>query len=246
MSIDPAHAAILVVAGIASGWVNTIAGAGGVIAVPALLLWGLPATIANGTLRVAIVAQNIVGGTGFIRARKLPAKGVVATTVPALIGALGGSLVATRLDPRAIEILLLVAFGLTIASVIRAPAARADHPPRLGIAAIAGLVIAGFYGGLVQTGVGLVLLAVLTTGIGHDLVTANALKVIVTLAFNVVALTVFAIAGQVDWLPGALLAVGSMLGAWLGVRFAVRTSHGTIRLVVIAITVVAAAVVILR
>jgi uncharacterized protein len=246
VSIDPGHAAILVLAGVATGWINTVAGAGGVIAVPALLLWGLPATVANGTLRVAIVAQNVVGGAGFIRAGALPKTGVVATTLPALVGALGGALLATRLEPRVIEVLLLVAFGVVIISVLRAPRTAGDHPPRLAAATIAGMVIAGFYGGLVQTGVGLVLLAVLTTGIGHDLVAANALKVIVTLAFNVVALVVFALADQVDWIPGLFLAAGSMLGALLGVRFAIKRGHAAIRVVVIVVTVIAAAIVLLR
>jgi uncharacterized membrane protein YfcA len=245
VTIDPGHAAILVAAGIASGWINTVAGAGGVIAVPALLLWGLPATVANGTLRVAIVAQNIVGGVGFVRAQALPRAGLLALTVPALVGALGGSAVATRLDPKVIEALLLVAFGLVIVSVLRAPRAP-DHPPRLTTAGVIGMAIAGFYGGLVQTGVGLVLLAVLTVAIGHDLVAANALKVVVTLAFNIVALVVFALADQVDWLPGVFLALGSMVGALLGVRFAIEGGHAAIRLAVIAITIAAAVIVVAR
>jgi uncharacterized protein len=246
VTIDPGHAAILVVAGIATGWINTVAGAGGVIAMPALLLWGLPATVANGTLRVAIVAQNLVGGAGFIRAKALPTTGLVAVTAPALVGALGGALLATQLDPAVIEALLLVAFGLVIVSVLRSPKAAPDHPPRLNAAGALGMLLAGFYGGLVQTGVGLVLLAVLTAAIGHDLVAANALKVIVTLAFNIIALVVFALAGQVEWLPGLFLALGSMLGALLGVRFALNRGHAAIRVAVIAITIAASAIVLLR
>jgi len=246
-SIDPVHAAVLVGTGIVTGWINTVAGAGGVIAIPALMLWGLPAPVANGTLRVAILAQSLVGSLGYLRAGALPRTGVVATTAPAVVGAFGGAYLATQLTARAVEILLLATFAIVIASALhtrRAPGE--DRVPRLGVGAVAGMLVAGFYGGLVQTGVGLVLLAVLTTVIGHDLLAANALKVVTALAYSVVALIVFARAGQVDWLPGALLGGGSMLGALLGVRFAVKGGHAAIRIVVIAVSIAGAVVVILR
>ena len=231
--MDPGHAVVLVLAGLAAGWVNTVAGAGG--------------PVANGTVRVAVLAQSLVGATGYVRARALPRTGVVATTLPAVIGALGGALVATRLTARAVEILLVAAFAVALVSALYKPKPRdPDHPPRLGAPAIAGMVVAGFYGGLVQTGVGLVLLAVLTAIIGHDLLAANAIKVITTLVFSAVVLVVFALSGQVDWVPGLILGGGSMIGAWLGVRFAVTRGHEAIRVVVIVVTVAAAAIVILR
>jgi uncharacterized protein len=245
--IDPAHAAMLVVAGVAVGWINTVAGAGGMIAMPALMLCGLPANVANGTFRVAVAAQSLVGAAGFRRARALPERGVVATTLPTVIGALGGAFVATRLTAAAVEVMLLVAFGLVVVSTLRSPhAPPADRPIRYGLPAVAGMLVAGFYGGLVQTGVGLVLLAVMTSLMGYDLLRANALKVIATLTFSFVALVVFAIAGQVDWVPGLLLGAGSMGGAALGVRFAVKGGHAAIRVVVIAVSVGAAIVVVLR
>jgi uncharacterized membrane protein YfcA len=240
-------AVVLVLAGLAAGWINTVAGAGGVIAMPALILWGLPAPVANGTFRVAVVLQSLVGGAGYVRAKALPRVGLVATVLPAVIGALGGALVATRLTARAVEILLIVAFAVVLVSAFHAPKpGDPEHPPRLGARAVAGMLVAGFYGGLVQTGVGLVLLAVLTAIIGHDMLGANAVKVIATLVFNVVALVVFALAGDVDWVPGLILGAGSMVGAWLGVKFAVKRGHNAIRVVVIVVTVVAAVVVIVR
>jgi uncharacterized membrane protein YfcA len=247
-AVDAGHAAILVVAGLAAGWINTIAGAGGVIAIPALVLWGLPVTVANGTMRVSVVLQNVVGTIGYARARAVPRGGaIVRTSVPAVIGALGGAAVATQLPRDVVEILLVATFGLVVVAALYTPKQpAADRVPRVGAVAVFGLVVAGFYGGLVQTGVGLVLLSVLTALIGHDLVGANALKVIATLAFNVVALVIFAVAGDVDWVPGLLLAGGSMIGAHLGVRFAIREGHAAIRVVVIAVAIGAAVIVLVR
>jgi uncharacterized membrane protein YfcA len=247
VSIDPGHAAVLVLAGVAAGWINTVAGAGGVITIPALILWGLPAPVANGTNRVSVVAQSLVGALGYARARKLPRAGLVATTVPAVAGALGGALLATRMSARAVEIMLVATFAIVAVSTLYSPRAPdPDRPVRGGAPAALGMLAAGFYGGLVQTGVGLVLLAVLAGLIGHELVAANAIKTLVVLAFNVVALVVFALAGDVAWLPGLLLAAGSMVGAGVGVRFALTAGHAALRIVVVLVTVAAAAVVLLR
>ena len=247
MTIDPGHAVVLVLAGIAAGWINTVAGAGGVITIPALILWGLPAPVANGTNRVSVVAQCLVGTAGYMRADKLPRAGLVATAVPAVAGALAGAFLATRLSPRAVEIMLVATFAVVVISTLYTP--RAPDPERarrIGPPAILGMLLAGFYGGLVQTGVGLVLLAVLAGLIGHELVAANAIKTVVVLLFNIVALIVFALAGQVAWLPGLLLAAGSMLGALVGVRFAITAGHAALRVVVIAVTLGAATIVLLR
>jgi uncharacterized membrane protein YfcA len=247
VTIDPGHAVVLVLAGVAAGWINTIAGAGGVITIPALILWGLPAPVANGTNRVSVVAQCLVGTAGYMRAKKLPRAGLVATTLPAIAGALGGAVLATRLSARAVEIMVVATFAVVVVSTLYTPRAPdPDRARRTGTTAVLGMFLAGFYGGLVQTGVGLVLLAVLAGLIGHELVAANAIKTVVVLAFNIVALIVFAVAGQVDWLPGLLCAAGSMLGALLGVRFAVTAGHAALRIVVIAVTLGAATVVLLR
>ena len=244
--MDPGHAAVLVVAGIAAGWMNTVAGAGGIIAIPALLLSGLSAPVANGTNRVAIVAQSVVGLAGYRRAQVLPAQGRGAI-IPAVVGAGGGAYLATVLEPRVIEILLVAAFGVVVVAALYMPRAPApDRPLHTGATAMLGMLIAGFYGGLVQTGVGLILLTVLATIVGHDLVAANALKVLATLAFSVIALVVFIAAGDVEWVPGLWMAAGSMVGAWLGVRFAVKAGHAAIRAAVIVISLAAAIVVLVR
>ena len=120
MTIDPGHAAVLVLAGVAAGWINTVAGAGGVITIPALILWGLPAPVANGTNRVSVVAQSLVGAAGYRRADKLPRAGLLATAVPAVAGALGGAFLATHLSPRAVEIMLVATFAVVVMISTRA------------------------------------------------------------------------------------------------------------------------------
>jgi hypothetical protein len=87
----------------------------------------------------------------------------------------------------------------------------------------------GFYGGFIQAGVGYFLLAGLVLGAGVDLVKANAIKVLITLVFTVLALGVFIYNGQVDYLIGITMGVGNMLGAWIATHVAVKKGAVFIR-----------------
>ena len=88
---------------------------------------------------------------------------------------------------------------------------------------------AGLYGGLVQAGVGFILIAALAVGLRYDLVRANALKVVCTALFSVAALSVFIASGHVDWIPGIGLAAGNTVGALISVRFALNVSQRVIK-----------------
>ena len=109
-----------------------------------------------------------------------------------------------------------------------------------------GLFVAGLYGGFIQAGVGFVLLTVLGSVMRYDVLRANALKLVCTLFFGVVALAVFALAGQVAWRPAAILAVATVVGSQLGVRFALSVDKRVVRAFVLCAVVVSAAAILLR
>ena len=91
----------------------------------------------------------------------------------------------------------------------------------------------------VQAGVGFILLAALAGGLRYDLVRANALKMACALAFTVVAVGVFIAFDQVWWIPGIILAIGSMVGAHLAVKVAVKASQESIKWFLFAMTLCA-------
>ena len=82
----------------------------------------------------------------------------------------------------------------------------------------------GIYGGFIQAGVGIFLLAGLVLSAGYDLVRANAVKVLIVLVFTISALAVFVVNQQVVWTIGLIVAVGQMAGAWVAARMAVGRS----------------------
>ena len=90
-----------------------------------------------------------------------------------------------------------------------------------------------FYGGFIQVGVGYFLLMALVLGVGYDLVKANAVKNLIVFFYAIFALLVFIINGQVNYLYGLILSIGSVIGALIASYLAVKKGAGFIRAVII-------------
>ncbi len=88
---------------------------------------------------------------------------------------------------------------------------------------------AGFYGGFIQIGVGLIQLPILNRVMGLDLVRANMHKVFVAFVFSIVSLAVFASQVEIAWATGFALAAGYALGGWLGAHAAVAKGEELIK-----------------
>jgi len=247
IQLDPATIALLCLAGFLAGGVNTIAGGGSNLTLPVLMMLGLPADVANGTNRVAIWLQCATGVGAFDRHDVLPRAAVVPVFLPTLAGSLVGALLAVALPNLYLKpVLLLCILAMAVVMLLRPeiiapPPGTRTRSPMESPAAWWGLFGAGLYGGFVQAGVGFILLAVLTAGLRYDLLRANALKLSCSLAFTTVALGIFIAFDKVYWIAGLLLALGSMAGAWLAVKIAVRISQRALRWILFALTLAAVA-----
>ncbi len=245
IQLDPGAITLLCLAGFLAGGINTIAGGGSNLTLPLLMMLGLPADVANGTNRVGIWLQCITGVGAFDRHDALPRTAVVPVFIPTLSGGLTGALLAVALPNLYLKpVLLLCILTMALVMLLRPdtiappPGTQARSPGEHRLAWW-GLFGAGVYGGFVQAGVGFILLAVLTAGLRYDLLRANALKMSCALAFTTVALGVFIVFGKVSWVPGLILALGAMAGAWLSVKIAVNISQAALRRILFALTVAA-------
>ncbi|MCG6872329.1 MAG: sulfite exporter TauE/SafE family protein, partial [Gammaproteobacteria bacterium] len=175
---------LLVVTGIAAGIINTLAGGGSNLTIPALMVLGMPADLANGTNRVAIVLQCIVGTHGFHREKMLEVSDALRILALMVVGGLAGALVASYTPNLYLKpVMLATILGMTLLILVRpgtvipapgTPVKRVADTPN----SWAGLLLAGFYGGFVQAGVGFVLIAALAGTLRYDLVRTNALKLL--------------------------------------------------------------------
>ena len=250
-NLSPANVALLIVAGCAAGFVNTAAGAGSLLSLRALMLIGVAPGVANATNRLPVLAQSVAAGLGFDRGGMLERKAILSAVLPTSVGALAGSLGASFVPDKAMRYILIVALlGMAIMSLRSMKPASATRPeePATGArrgALFAWLFVAGLYGGFLQAGVGLVLLFALSSVDGYDMIRANALKVVLIALFTLVSLAVFIARGEMDYPAGLVMCVGAVVGARLGVRYAIGHGEKLKRFVVVC-DVVACAVLLYR
>ena len=252
---DAAAYALLFLAGSVAGTINVLAGGGSFLTLPLLIFLGLPATVANGTNRIAILVQNAGAVWSFNRHGVMDWSWIRSAALPALAGAGLGTWAAIRIGDasfqRVLATLMVVFAVVMLLDPLRnrirraaAPEAGApaetpvEAPNRLsGIAFSASFFGVGVYGGFVQAGVGFFILALAMLA-GFDLVRGNALKVLVVLVFTPLALVLFAMAGKVDWGMGLALAGGNLLGGLIGTQLTVLKGHAWVKRVVVVMIVV--------
>ena len=245
MQLDLFSILLLSFTGFIAGGINTVAGGGSNITLPALMMFGLPADIANGTNRVAILMQSTVGVAGYDKHKTLDRPAIIPVLIPSVLGGLLGAVLAAIIPNIFLKpILLITILSMSVIILVRPeiiapPEGTNALSPKKSRVAWWGLFAAGLYGGFVQAGVGFILLAALSGGLRYDLIRANALKMVCALAFTIVALIVFIIFDQVWWLPGLIVGTGSMLGAHLAVKIAVKASQNSIKWFLFVMTLLA-------
>jgi len=240
---------IILVAGIAAGFVNVVGGGGSLIAMPVLIFLGLPSAVANGTNRVALMVQSLVAIGYFRNKGYFYPKLSILLGIPAVIGSIIGAQFAISLSDemfnRVLAVVMLVVLVLIIwrpeKKFIKSEEAMENlSKPRLAVAALVFLGV-GFYGGFIQAGVGFVIIVALALITGMSLVKINSLKVCVTIIYMLSSLIVFVCSGKVDWMLGLVLAVGNAVGAYLGSVFTVSKGDKWIRIFLIVSVLIMAA-----
>jgi hypothetical protein len=222
------EALLLIGGGLLAGTFNAVAGGGSILTVPLLVLAGVPGNHANGSNRVGILTSNAAATVKFQRLGVRGLRGATPILAPVGAGAIVGSYAIGHLTDDAFERI----FGLLVLPLVilamRTPKVHVGIEPWSRRTTVVVFTIIGLYGGAVQAGIGLVLIAALTRA-GVDLVTANNIKAVVNLCVTTVALPVFIARGEVDWVPALILAGGFMLGGWLGAHAAVKGGERFLR-----------------
>lgn len=231
--------------GIIAGFINTLAGSGSLLSLPMLMFAGLPANIANGTNRIAILLQNVVGSAAFEKQKILETRDGVILGIPAIIGSILGAQIAVNVNEELMRktiggLLIVMFFIILFKPGIWIKGRAGEVSPKSRLINIIVFFLIGIYGGFIQAGVGFFLLAGLVLSAGKDLVKANALKMFIVLLYTPLALVIFMLHKQVDYKLGLVLAVGNMFGAFLGTRVALSWGPKFVRLFLLVILFFAA------
>jgi uncharacterized membrane protein YfcA len=239
-----ATALFLLAASFFAGFIDSIAGGGGLIQLPALLI-GLPKSETAevlGTNKLSAVFGTTTAAALYRKQIKPDPKVLIAMGVPAFVGSAGGAVLASKIPTSSMRpmvlVLLIVVAIYTWFKPDLGKFENLRHLPkrRVQIAAFAGVVI-GFYDGIFGPGTGSFLMLILVASLGYAFITASAIAKVVNVATNVGAIMVFGINGAVIWQIGIILGVANISGALLGARLAIKGGSTLVRKVFLIVTV---------
>ena len=227
---------LLVIVGVFAGWLNVMAGGGSLLTIPTLLFMDIPAPIANGTNRIAILAQNITAFYAFFRKGYSDIKLSLSLSVFASIGAIGGAMLGIKLKGEWFNFILAVVMVLVM--ILMATEGKKNTDTDIQSAKPKNLlwghflmIFAGFWGGLIHVGVGFILMPILYRVMGIDLIRVNMYKITIALVFTIVALFIYASQLELMWWAGLGLAIGNSLGGWIGVHTTIHKGDKWIKII---------------
>ncbi|MBQ8200430.1 MAG: TSUP family transporter [Clostridia bacterium] len=222
-----------------AGFIDSIAGGGGLISLPAYYLAGLPPVLAAGTNKLSACLGTVASTTRFVRGRKV----VWSTGLLAALGAFPGSWLGTQLllhiPETMVRLLMIVAIPVVACVVLRRSgdtAGRCIVPEgwTRAVAFLVGLLI-GFYDGLIGPGTGTFLILMFTMLLGMEAVLASGTAKIVNLTSNLASLVSLLLSGQVAVALGLPAALCGIAGNWLGAGMTMKRGAGFIRVVMLIV-----------
>jgi hypothetical protein len=236
--LRPELLALLAFGASVAGFVDTLAGGGGLITLPLLLLSGLPPLAALATNKLQGCFGTFAASVTLLRRRQL----VIAEVAPGFAAAFGGGLlgaIAVRLiNPTALDVLIPVILAGIALYFLFAPRAgeSADHA-RLGAATYRALILPaiGFYDGFFGPGAGSFYAAAGVAWRGNTLLRATALAKMLNFGSNLGAFLLFLLAGKVVWLIGGVMICGQVIGAYFGSLAMISGGARLIRPLIVAV-----------
>jgi uncharacterized membrane protein YfcA len=231
--VNVGEAIAVAAAGFAAGGVNTIVGSGSLITFPTLLAVGYPPVVANVSNSVGLVPGGISGAIGYRRELRGQQRRALILGCGTTAGALLGGILLLTLPSSVFDAVVpaLILLACVLMAIKRTPSQHAEMQ-HTGWGTVASF-FTGIYGGYFGAAQGVILMSLLRLCFPDDLQRLNAVKIVLTAVANGVAAILFIVAADVAWLPAALIAVGSILGAQVAARYGRMIPSEVLRWIVV-------------
>jgi uncharacterized protein len=244
--VGVAEIAAITAAGMAAGGINTLVGSGTLITFPVLLAFGYSPVTANVSNTIGLVPGSASGAYGYRRELAGEWTRTLRFALASVLGGIIGAILLLELPESAFEAIVPAFIALALVLVVLQPRLDrivAEHrpPPDAHGTGLprAGVFFAGIYGGYFGAAQGILLVGILGVALPDDLQRVNALKNVLAGVVNGVAAVVFIAVADVAWGPAALIAAGSVVGAWLAARYGRRLSPEALRAVIVVVGIAA-------
>ena len=242
--ITAATVVMIVLAGLAAGWIDAVVGGGGLLQLPVLLMVpGITPVQALATNKMGSVFGTTTSAITYYRRVHPDLRTALPMAGVALVGSFCGAIVATLLPAEVIKpVIVLALIGVAVFTAARPQLGRDtglryEGRRHLAVAIVIGLVI-GFYDGLLGPGTGTFLVIALVAVLGYDFLQGSAKAKIVNLATNLGAIAFFLPSGHILLGLGLILGAANMVGGYVGARMAVKRGAGFIRVVFLIVVFV--------
>lgn len=220
-----------------AGYIDTIAGGGGLIVIPTLLAVGIPPAMALATNKLQSTGGSLTASLYFIRRGLISPRAIAPAAAMAFVGSVIGGWAVLQTDPSMLKRLIpILLIAVALIFLLSPSLGETTRPQRLSMAAFAGTaaLAMGFYDGFFGPGTGMLLALACVNLLGLNLVSATAHAKVLNFSSNVAALLYFAVQGEIYWAAGLLMLVGQVIGGYLGARTTLRGGQKLIRRLIIA------------
>ncbi len=240
MTVEPLVLAALAFVALLAGFVDSVAGGGGLLTVPALLAAGLPPAAALGTNKVQSSAGAFSAATTYARGGAVVPRSLAPAIAATFVGSALGTLVLTSIDAARLEellpwLLLAVAGYVLLRPALGEVETAARISPRAYTYGVAPMI--GAYDGFLGPGTGSFFALTLVSLRGHDLTRATATTKVLNLTSNLAAVIVFVAGGLPVWRVGLVMAVAQAVGARVGARTVLLRGSRLVRPALIVVSV---------
>lgn len=221
-----------------AGFMDTLAGGGGLITIPALVVSGVPPLAALGTNKFQSSFGSGTSSFLLFKRNKIHWLELRSMMFAAFIGSAVGTLIVQFIDAHILGFIIPLVLVIIAAYFIAAPYFKLDSGrPRISSGLYQKTVIPaiGVYDGMFGPGTGSFLALAGVSLRGLELIKATAMAKPLNFATNIASLIVFIFAGQVIWIAGLAMIVGQMLGAWVGSHYLFKINPKILRILIVTI-----------